>query len=363
MINSDMWSFGLIAYILVFGKPLLPEGATDDESMQLNAALKPGFLKNTEGHSAEAFGFIKSLLRINPAKRLTAHAAVNHPYLRAARLKREREAMLFKYSSAGLEAKFKEEKEMKKLRERLNRLHVAEQVNQRILLSTQAPTVPEDTEAAAQRGWNGSGVEIKQEEEDDEDVWVSVARESVRERGRPVKRRLAIPRPRRAAAANSEAGPSNIASAAGPSNIGTEAGPSNTNTAIPSAPAPQNRRMVYLVAPSAPRTPAAATNTNININTNNNGPLINLSSTPSSATPAPRVRSGIPRFTSIPRFTGNREQGDESPNSSPPVDGDLDDRYEDVFMHNFRIEQNYYRCPPGVEMKDWYKFMVPGPRL
>ncbi|KAI5845851.1 kinase-like domain-containing protein [Morchella snyderi] len=364
---SDMWSFGLLAYILVFGKPLLPEGADDDATMQLTAALRPGFLKNTEGHSPDAFTFIKALLHINPYNRLTAHAAVNHPYLRAARLKRERETMLQRYSPAALEARLKEEKRLRRLRERLEKTRGEEETDQSTPPVTAAAAA--DMEAAAQRGWDDNEVEIKQEQEEKEDeeegdVWMTVGQESVRERERsqPAKRRCAIPRPRaRAAVAmNNEAGPMSAATA---------------TTAIAAVPLPapqQMRRMVYRVGATAPHT-ATNTNTNINItttNNNNNGPLINLSSTPASsvtvaAAPAPRAPSGIPRITGIPRFTGGRPQGGElsSPSSSPPVDGDFESRYDDVFLRNFRIEAGCYRGPAGGERKDWVQFSVAGPRL
>ena len=84
--SCDVWSVGIITYILLCGYPPF-NGANDDEikSTILNygSAKNVNFkLRGWAGKSEEAKDFIKCLLRRDPRKRFTAEEALMHPWLK-----------------------------------------------------------------------------------------------------------------------------------------------------------------------------------------------------------------------------------------------------------------------------------------
>jgi len=78
--QCDMWSLGVIAFILLGG--YMPFSGNDDTQIKNitsgNYKMKPERWSNI---SAEALNFVKSLLEVDPAKRLTAQAALEHPFI------------------------------------------------------------------------------------------------------------------------------------------------------------------------------------------------------------------------------------------------------------------------------------------
>ena len=84
----DIWSCGVIAYILLSGTPPF-DGETDDD---IEAAIKKGKF-SFRGRvwnevSDEALDFIQELLTYSPEDRPTAEQALQHPWLQSTR-KRE----------------------------------------------------------------------------------------------------------------------------------------------------------------------------------------------------------------------------------------------------------------------------------
>jgi len=77
----DMWALGVVSYCLLGG--YLP---FDEEDIgDLFSSIKRGEYEFDEEHwgavSTEAKNFISSLLRVNPKQRMTAHEALDHPWL------------------------------------------------------------------------------------------------------------------------------------------------------------------------------------------------------------------------------------------------------------------------------------------
>jgi len=79
--SCDMWSIGVITYILICGYPPF-YGEADAE---IFAAVRSGQYdydsEEWEGVSDEAKNFIDSLLQLDPSKRLTAEQSLKHPWL------------------------------------------------------------------------------------------------------------------------------------------------------------------------------------------------------------------------------------------------------------------------------------------
>mmetsp|Transcript_84007 Transcript_84007/g.125922 ORF Transcript_84007/g.125922 Transcript_84007/m.125922 type:complete len:360 (-) Transcript_84007:97-1176(-) len=78
----DIWSMGVMAYILLVGRPPF-EGQDDEEIL---AKVRRGVFSLEEEEinvemSDEAKDFIKSLLKRDPRRRLTAEAAMQHPWM------------------------------------------------------------------------------------------------------------------------------------------------------------------------------------------------------------------------------------------------------------------------------------------
>lgn len=78
----DMWSIGVITYILLGGYPPFH----DDNQKALFKKIKKGEFEFHEEYwenvSAEAKDFISSLIKVNPRERLTVDGAHSHPWLK-----------------------------------------------------------------------------------------------------------------------------------------------------------------------------------------------------------------------------------------------------------------------------------------
>ena len=79
--SCDLWSVGVIAYILLSGYPPF-NGSNNEEIHQ--SILKGRFSfpsREWKGTSQEARDFIRRLLVTDPSKRMTAEQALNHPWI------------------------------------------------------------------------------------------------------------------------------------------------------------------------------------------------------------------------------------------------------------------------------------------
>jgi len=78
----DLWSVGIIAYILLSGsRPF-----KDNNTMRLYSKIRQGSYEmapnDWKNVSGEAQEFVKHLISVEPAKRLTAEKALNHPWMK-----------------------------------------------------------------------------------------------------------------------------------------------------------------------------------------------------------------------------------------------------------------------------------------
>jgi len=74
----DLWAIGVITYILLCGYPPFGENS-DDEVIRADFTFNEKYWKNV---SVDAKDFIKSLIVVDPEKRLTAAGAVEHKWLK-----------------------------------------------------------------------------------------------------------------------------------------------------------------------------------------------------------------------------------------------------------------------------------------
>jgi calcium-dependent protein kinase len=79
--SCDLWSTGVISYILLCGSPPF-NGINNDEthrSILLGQYCFPS--QEWKGTSREARDFVRQLLQMDPSKRMTAEQALNHPWM------------------------------------------------------------------------------------------------------------------------------------------------------------------------------------------------------------------------------------------------------------------------------------------
>jgi calcium-dependent protein kinase len=80
--SCDIWSVGIVAYILLCGYPPF-NGETDLDIFEAIKQADFNFPSRAWKHvSPEAKDFIKCLLRKDPRKRFTAEEALKHPWIR-----------------------------------------------------------------------------------------------------------------------------------------------------------------------------------------------------------------------------------------------------------------------------------------
>lgn len=79
--SCDLWSVGVIAYILLSGYP--PFNGSDNE--EIHQSIQKGQFsfpsREWKGTSRDARDFIRRLLVTDPSKRMTADQALNHPWI------------------------------------------------------------------------------------------------------------------------------------------------------------------------------------------------------------------------------------------------------------------------------------------
>jgi calcium-dependent protein kinase len=76
--ECDIWSIGVIVYILLCGEPPFT-GPTDDDILVKIKEGKPDW--DNRGFSELAIDFMKSLLQLNPKDRPTAQQALQHKWI------------------------------------------------------------------------------------------------------------------------------------------------------------------------------------------------------------------------------------------------------------------------------------------
>jgi len=137
--SCDMWSIGVIAYLLLSGYPPF-YGDNNDEIFDKIESCEYTFPKKEwEGVSKNAKSFIRKLLVLNPDKRMTPDEALNHPWLTTknnpqdatntqliSRLKKFQAPRRFQNEFLLYLADFIEEEQMKKILESLS-AHLSQQ--------------------------------------------------------------------------------------------------------------------------------------------------------------------------------------------------------------------------------------------
>mmetsp|Transcript_41959 Transcript_41959/g.88086 ORF Transcript_41959/g.88086 Transcript_41959/m.88086 type:complete len:409 (+) Transcript_41959:304-1530(+) len=79
--SCDLWSVGVVAYILLCGYPPF-NGANNDETHRSVLRGQYNFpSRDWKGISSNARQFIRQLLQMDPTKRMTAEEALNHPWI------------------------------------------------------------------------------------------------------------------------------------------------------------------------------------------------------------------------------------------------------------------------------------------
>mmetsp|Transcript_155204 Transcript_155204/g.282195 ORF Transcript_155204/g.282195 Transcript_155204/m.282195 type:complete len:391 (+) Transcript_155204:1-1173(+) len=101
--QCDMWSLGVIAFLLLSGGlPFKPNAAFTNQMAAIAKGEYKFRGKDWKGVSADARDFTRSLLEIDPAKRLNAKHALQHPWLSLRSSKRRDSDVLDHFVVAGL---------------------------------------------------------------------------------------------------------------------------------------------------------------------------------------------------------------------------------------------------------------------
>ena len=82
--QADMWSLGILFFILMTGNPLCEVASTDNANFQLFSQLGiRQFLAQWEipNVTEEAVGLLEGLLVIHPNQRFSIHEVMRHPYI------------------------------------------------------------------------------------------------------------------------------------------------------------------------------------------------------------------------------------------------------------------------------------------
>lgn len=80
--SCDLWSVGVIAYILLCGYPPFNGGDNNETHRSVLQGRYCFPSKDWNGTSQESRDFIRQLLRMDPNKRMTVDQALNHPWIR-----------------------------------------------------------------------------------------------------------------------------------------------------------------------------------------------------------------------------------------------------------------------------------------